>query len=87
MSQKTGRKESIKQKGSQIKYMTDYNDAMDSIKRIQVHVLQPIVLGRNWLDHGMLHREVKKMDCIQLFLLLSNWLKVKEAFGKATRSC
>jgi len=44
--------------------------------------LQPIVLGRNWLDHGMLHREVKKMDCIQLFLLLSNWLKVKEAFGK-----
>lgn len=49
--------------------------------------LQPIVLGRNWLDHGMLHREVKKMDCIQLFLLLSNLLKVKEAFGKATRSC
>lgn len=39
---------------------------------------QPQILGRNWLDHGMLHRPVKKMDCIQLFLLLNNLISMKE---------
>ncbi len=28
-----------------------------------------------------------RMDCIQLFLLLRNLLEIKDAFGKATRSC
>lgn len=38
---------------------------------------QPGLLGRNWLDHGMLHRPVKRMDCIQLFLLLDNLSDMK----------
>ena len=31
---------------------------------------QPIVINRNFLLHGMLHRRVLKRDCIQLFLIL-----------------
>lgn len=35
-------------------------------------VEQPDVLNRNFVDHGMLYRHVKRMDCIQLFLALYN---------------
>ena len=43
---------------------------------------QPTVLGRNWLAHGMLHRPVDRMDCIQLFLLLDNLFRTKEMLHK-----
>ena len=45
---------------------------------------QPSVLGRNWLDHGMLHRQVKRMDCIQLFLLVDNLLEMKEMLRRTS---
>lgn len=37
---------------------------------------QPVVINRNFLDHGMLHRRVTKRDCIQLFLLYYNLLEL-----------
>ena len=48
---------------------------------------QPSVLGRNWLDHGMLHRPVKRMDCIQLFLLLDNLTDMKDMLRRISTSC
>ena len=35
---------------------------------------QPAVMNRNFVDHGMLHRKVRRMDCIQLFLAYYNFL-------------
>ena len=35
--------------------------------------LQPHTINRNFLEHGMLHRNVGKMDCIMVFLLLYNF--------------
>lgn len=35
---------------------------------------QPVVLNRNFLNHGMLTRKVTRKDCIQLFLLYYNIL-------------
>ena len=35
---------------------------------------QPILANRNFVYHGMLHRNVCKRDCIQLFLLYYNFL-------------
>ena len=34
---------------------------------------QPSVINRNFLDHGMLHRNVTKRDCVMMFLLLYNF--------------
>lgn len=39
---------------------------------------QPEVINRNFLDHGMLTRKVTKKDCMQLFLLYYNMLKLLE---------
>lgn len=39
---------------------------------------QPKVINRNFLDHGMLTRDVKRMDCVQLFLLYYNFMKMLE---------
>lgn len=39
---------------------------------------QPKVINRNFLDHGMLTRGVKRMDCVQLFLLYYNFMKMLE---------
>lgn len=33
---------------------------------------QPLVINRNFVDHGMMYRKVTKRDCIQLFLLYYN---------------
>ncbi len=41
---------------------------------------QPETINRNFLDHGMLHRKVKRMDCIQLFLLYFNLLEIIELY-------
>ena len=40
-------------------------------------VEQPKVINRNFLDHGMLHRKVRRMDCIKLFLLYYNMLEMR----------
>ena len=37
---------------------------------------QPAVMNRNFVDHGMLHRKVRRMDCIQLFLAYYNFLMI-----------
>ena len=34
---------------------------------------QPSIINRNFLDHGMLHRNVTKRDCVMMFLLLYNF--------------
>lgn len=39
---------------------------------------QPKIINRNFLDHGMLTRNVKRMDCVQLFLLYYNFMKMLE---------
>ena len=39
---------------------------------------QPDVINRNFLDHGMSTRNVRKRDCIQLFLLYYNILDFME---------
>ncbi len=41
-------------------------------------VIQPDLLNRNFLLHGMLTRRVTKRDCDQLFLLYYNWLPLLE---------
>lgn len=41
-------------------------------------IIQPDVLNRNFLDHGMLTRKVTKQDCNKLFLLYYNWLMLME---------
>lgn len=35
--------------------------------------VQPTVINRNFVDHGMLYRKVTRKDCIMLFLLLYNF--------------
>lgn len=35
--------------------------------------VQPKVINRNFVDHGMLYRKVTRKDCIMLFLLLYNF--------------
>jgi len=39
---------------------------------------EPVVINRNFLDHGMSNRRVRKRDCIQLFLVLQNLLLLME---------
>ena len=39
---------------------------------------QPDIMNRNFVDHGMLHRKVRRMDCIQLFLAYYNFLMFEE---------
>lgn len=39
---------------------------------------EPVVINRNFLDHGMSNRRVRKRDCIQLFLVLQNLLQLME---------
>lgn len=40
--------------------------------------MQPDVINRNFLDHGMMTRKVRRKDCIQLFLLYYNMLELLE---------
>jgi len=37
---------------------------------------QPVVINRNFIDHGMLTRRTTRKDCIQLFLLYYNLLEL-----------
>ena len=37
---------------------------------------QPSIINRNFVDHGMLTHPVRKKDCLQLFLLLYNWMEL-----------
>lgn len=39
-------------------------------------VCQPEIINRNFLNHGLLNARVKRMDCIQLFLLLYNVMEL-----------
>lgn len=41
-------------------------------------VRQPDVINRNFLDHGMMTKPVRKKDCIQLFLLYYNLLRLMD---------
>lgn len=38
--------------------------------------IQPKVINRNFLDHGMMTRKIRRKDCIQLFLLYYNMLEL-----------
>lgn len=40
--------------------------------------IESMVLNRNYIDHGMNRKNVRKKDCIQLFLLLYNLCIVLE---------
>lgn len=42
---------------------------------------EPITINRNFIDHGMNSRSVRKRDCIQLFLLLKNLMDFMENKG------
>lgn len=35
---------------------------------------QPKLVNRNFVDHGMLHKNVRRRDCVQLFLLYYNFI-------------
>lgn len=43
---------------------------------------EPSVINRNFIDHGMTNRNVRKRDCIQLFLLLNNFVDTFEKNNK-----
>lgn len=40
--------------------------------------VQPLLANRNFVDHGMLTKNIRKRDCIQLFLLYYNFLEFFE---------
>lgn len=42
---------------------------------------EPPVVNRNFIDHGMNTREVRRRDCIQLFLILHNLLEQLQCFS------
>ena len=42
--------------------------------------VQPEVINRNFLMHGMMHRNVYKRDCVQLFLLYYNFIQLIDLF-------
>ena len=44
--------------------------------------IQPKVINRNFLDHGMLHKNVRKTDCIMLFLILYNFTRHLNAISE-----
>lgn len=39
---------------------------------------EPIVINRNFIDHGMSNRRVRKRDCVQLFFALENLLHLMQ---------
>ena len=39
---------------------------------------EPAIINRNFVDHGMSNRRVRKRDCIQLFLALYNFLRLTD---------
>ena len=44
---------------------------------------QPIVINRNFVDHGMLIRQVRRKDCVQIFLLYYHFMDFLDAiYGK-----
>ena len=42
---------------------------------------QPQLANRNFVDHGMLHKNVRRRDCIQLFLLYYNFVDFFDILG------
>lgn len=42
--------------------------------------VQPKVINRNFVDHGMLYRKVTRKDCIMIFLLLYNFTRHLNSF-------
>ena len=46
---------------------------------------QPDIINRNFLDHGMLHRRVRRKDAVMLFLLLYNFTEHINGFPIRTR--
>ena len=38
--------------------------------------VQPKVINRNFLCHGMLHRRVSRKDCVMLFLFIYNFVSI-----------
>lgn len=53
--------------------VTFFGDADDFKK-------QPTIVNRNFVTHGMLYRKVTRKDCIMLFLLLYNFIQVREFY-------
>jgi len=44
--------------------------------------LEPKHLNRNFVNHGMAKRDVRRKDCIKLFLGLSNTIEMLEFYEK-----
>ena len=43
---------------------------------------QPKLANRNFIDHGMLHKNVRRRDCVQLFLLYYNFVEFFDTLEK-----
>jgi len=43
---------------------------------------QPKIANRNFIDHGMLHKDVRRRDCVQLFFLYYNFIEFFDALEK-----
>ena len=43
---------------------------------------QPKLANRNFIDHGMLHKSVRRRDCVQLFLLYYNFVEFFDILDK-----
>ena len=43
---------------------------------------QPKLANRNFIDHGMLHKDVRRRDCVQLFLLYYNFIEFFDSLEK-----
>ena len=43
---------------------------------------QPKLANRNFIDHGMLHKNVRRRDCVQLFLLYYNFIEFFDCLEK-----
>lgn len=43
---------------------------------------QPELANRNFIDHGMLHKNVRRRDCVQIFLLYYNFMEFFDILEK-----
>ena len=59
-----------------LKFFDDGNDFKE----------QPALANRNFIDHGMLTKNVRKRDCIQLFLLYYNFLEFFEIINNESNT-
>ena len=46
---------------------------------------QPKMANRNFVTHGMLHNNVKRRDCVQLFLLYYNFVEFFDILNQGKR--